>query len=183
MASTGAPWAVRRAAPELGTVVRVTHKTKVTLLFQPDCTLPRAEHMWAEQLDHRHFKLLNTSFFAPLCVEDIVETRPFRDTPHAITRLFEPSDLTLSVTQIDPIVSTAEACRVTEGWQVLGASWTEGVEHRLNTVWHAHVTPDRVFALIANNVRGHPGWHMPVIYGPMDRTNEAVGLWAHLPGV
>lgn len=180
MASTGVGRSRRGSG--LGTVDRVTHKTKVTLLFQPDCTLPRAEHMWAEQLDHRHFKLLNTSFFAPLCVENIVETRPFRDTQRAIARLVEPSDLTLSVTQIDPIVSTAEVCRVTESWQVLGASWTEGVEHRLNTVWHAHVTPDRVFAVIAHDVRGLPGWHMPVIYGPMDRTNEAIGLWAHLPG-
>lgn len=57
--------------------------------------------MWAEPMGPGRFRLLNSSFFAPLAVGDVVSGAE-RRRQFVITNILEPSPMALSVIEIGP---------------------------------------------------------------------------------
>lgn len=115
--------------------------------------------------------MLNSSFFVPLAVGDVVQVECCEGR-EVVTAYLHPGDKILSVVLVDSVVSDSEQTDVTESWRALGAQWTEGSRGLLLTVWQGP-SADDVFDRLVRDVGDRDGWHTPLVYGPDDRALEA----------
>lgn len=144
-------------------------KTRLSLRLRPHVNLPAGETMWAEHVGPGRYRLLNMSFFAPLCVGDIVTVAPRPPSSVlSITGIAEAAPTAMSIIGFAPQIAP-EVKRVADGWLALGAVWSEGTPGLLTTVWDADLHADDVYDLLVREIGHRHGWHPPSVYAPEDR--------------
>lgn len=158
--------------------------TSVRLSLRPRALQPDDERLSATRVGDNRYRLLTSSFFAPLAVGDVVATDPDSGSGSGsgsepvIVGIAEPGDMSLSVIRLDDDVPATRVASVTRSWCAAGASWSETRDGIVNTVWRAEVDADQVYDFLSGALRGRPDWHLVGVYGPQDRTRRALGAAA-----
>lgn len=143
-------------------------KCRVILQLDDPNAPVKQESLWAQARAAGRYALLNSSFFMPLAVGDIVEA-----TSHGqrltVVGLDRAGVMTSSLVAVDASVSDFEKKQVTDGWRTHGASWTEGAFGLLSTVWRPTATADEVHARLTRELRRRAGWRVVSVHSPDDR--------------
>lgn len=164
-----------------GPSVQAMDKTCVSLPLAACHPSLKYETLWATDGPGSRKTLLNSSFFVPLAVGDVVDTIA-RDGREIIADLVQAGDMTLSTCVVHASVSDEEQIRVTESWRARGARWTEGGRGFLLTVWAPDVSADDVARIVRDDVAHRTGWEAPFVYAPEDRHAQMEMLLRHGPG-
>jgi hypothetical protein len=125
-------------------------KVKVRVRFKDEDTLPEGERMWARPVRAHDgggtFELLNTSFYVPLAARDVVRAEVDGDGMLQVTDVVCPGPFVMSWAVCR---SPDEAGAIGDGWLERGASWSEGTNGVLATVWSEGVDQGRVEEVLA----------------------------------
>lgn len=148
---------------------------KVRVRFVDDETLPAGESMWARPVDAHDgggtYELLNSSFYVPLAVHDLVRAELDGDGVLQVTAIACPGPMVMSWAVSaspgdDAITSLAD------GWLERGASWSEATGTMIATVWDEGVRQRQVERVLGDaTAAGQVTWWWPI--PPDDRMGES----------
>ncbi len=149
-------------------------KVKVNVRYRADLELLAGESLWAVPVVAHDaggtYRLQNNSFYIPLAVGDVVRAELNGDEILQVVDIVEPAGVILTSVAVHGDTDAARA--LGDRWRESGATWSEGMDGLLSTVWGAGVDVDRVLALLAPDVlagRGELLW----VAGPEQRTGAA----------
>jgi hypothetical protein len=148
---------------------------KIRVRFTGDDTLPAAEWMWARPVDAHDgggiYELLNTSFYVPLAVRDLVRAEPDGDGMMQVTGIACPGPFVMSWA-VCASPDRTDAAAVADRWLAQGASWSEAMSGMIATVWDEGVTRQQVERVLGQDLRaGHLTWWWPI--EPDERLGDA----------
>ncbi len=149
-------------------------RVKVNVRYRAELDLLAGESLWAAPVDAQDaggtYALQNNSFYIPLAVGDVVRAELNGDEILQVVDIVEPAPVVLTSVAVPG--GHEEARELGDRWRELGASWSEGMEGLLSTVWKAGVDADEVLAVLAPDLgsgRGELLW----LARPEQRTREA----------
>jgi hypothetical protein len=150
-------------------------KVKVSVRFKDGFGLA-GESLWAEPVDAHDgggtYALQNNSFWVPLAVGDLVRAELDGDGILQVTDVVQPAPVVLTSVAVAH-GDHDTACAMGDRWRDDGASWSEGMQGLLSTVWEPGVDAGRAVAVLQPDVlagRAELIWAA----GPGGRTRQAL---------
>lgn len=151
---------------------------KVRVRFVDDDDLPAGEGMWARPVDAHDgggtYELLNSSWFVPLAVGDLVRAELDGDGMLQVTAIACPGPRLMSqavAASADPGILQL----LVDRWRERGANWSESGGPTVVTIWEEGVTLEQVERVLADDLAaGHLTWAQSI--APDERLGEAQGL-------
>lgn len=150
-------------------------RVKVNVRYRAELQLLAGESLWAVPVDAHDaggtYRLQNNSFYLPLAVGDVVRAELNGDELLQVVDVVRPAPVVLTSVAVHGDHRAAR--ELGDRWRKSGASWSEGTEGLLSTVWEAGVDADRALAVLAPDLlagRAELLWAA----GPEQRTREAL---------
>lgn len=150
-------------------------RVKVNVRYRAELQLLAGESMWAVPVDAHDaggtYRLQNNSFYIPLAVGDVVRAELNGDELLQVVDIVQPAPVVLTSVAVHGDHQAAR--ELGDRWRKSGASWSEGTEGLLSTVWEAGVDADQALAVLAPDLRAGRAellWSA----GPEQRTREAL---------
>jgi hypothetical protein len=150
---------------------------KVRIRFKEDATPVAGECLAAAPVGANEgggtYVLKNNAFYAPFAVGDLVRAELDGLGMLQVTDVVQPAPVLLTSFFVDGDHETA--CAMGDRWRESGASWSEGVQGVLSTVWEPGVDEHQARAVVMHDVvagRGRLLWAA----GPDERSRTAQAL-------
>ncbi len=149
-------------------------RVKVNVRYRAELELLAGESLWAAPLDAHDgggtYTLQNNSFYIPLAVGDVVRAELNADEILQVVDIVEPAPVVL--TSVAVRGGHDEARALGDRWREQGASWSEGMEGLLSTVWESGVDAERVLGVLAPDLASGLG-ELLWLARPEQRLREA----------